>query len=372
MEHAGPETCSEGDQDVAARALKRRLQEAALTLGFVRCGVARAEPLGQEAKRLRAWLAAGHHGELDYMERTAEVRSDPGDARMLSGARSVVVLVTPYGTAPASEHGLGRVARYARGRDYHNVLHKRLRKLSRLLREAGHAVRAAVDSMPVFERAWAERAGVGFVGKNCCLIVPGIGSHVFLSALVTTADLPPDPPSMARCGTCTACLDACPTAAFVAPQRLDARRCISYWTIEQRGESPEDLRNDFGDWLFGCDGCQDVCPFNRARGAAAGDGAFAPNGLAQEPPEYFLAVSEQEFASRSQGTALRRAGHAGMARNAALLLGNRGQRRHLPLLQRAAAHGADVVVRSTAAWAVRRLERRLAATAPESGSPPAE
>lgn len=348
----------EAQPSAAAQGLKAELAERARQLGFVRMGVARAERLGAEAERLRAWLAAGYHADLEYMERTAEVRSDPCDARMLEGARSVVVLATPYGAAEAAREGIGRVARYARGRDYHNVLHRRLRKLVVMLRGAGHAARAAVDSMPVFERAWAERAGIGFVGKNCCLIIPGLGSHVFLSALITTAELPPDRPERTRCGECTACLVSCPTAAFAGPHRLDARRCIAYWTIEHRGESPEALRSAMGEWLFGCDHCQDVCPYNRAKRAAMGDEAFAPQPFSAEPAEAFLSLDAEFFAAQTSGSPLRRCGRAGLARNAAVVLGNCGQRRHLPLLRQVAAQDEDTAVRASAVWAIARIEQR--------------
>src|SRR4051812_44268697 len=201
----------------ADAALTARVKALAAELGFVRTGVAQAGVLAHEADRLREWIDAGHHGTMDYMRRTADVRVDPRHPGMLDTARSVIVVAAPYAQAPAAIAGTvaGRIARYAHGRDYHNVLHTRLRKLTRLLREAGHFARAAVDSMPVLERAWAQRAGVGFVGKNCCLIVPGLGSHVFLSAVITSAELVADPPMRERCGDCTLCLDRCPTRAFV-------------------------------------------------------------------------------------------------------------------------------------------------------------
>ena len=173
------------------QSLKTRLLEQAQQLGFHRMGVARAESLGVEAERLSAWLAAGRHGVMGYMEETAEVRANPRHAGMLPSARSVIVFATSYARAdPAWGPAPGKVARYARGRDYHNVLQKRGRKLAQSLRAQGFTARVGVDSLPLFERAWAQRAGVGFIGKNCCLIVPGLGSHVFLTVLVTSAELP--------------------------------------------------------------------------------------------------------------------------------------------------------------------------------------
>ncbi|MCA9603932.1 MAG: tRNA epoxyqueuosine(34) reductase QueG, partial [Myxococcales bacterium] len=254
----------EADETPPDAELTAAVKAVALELGFVRAGVARAGCLDAEGERLRAWLAAGKHGEMAWMERTADVRINPRDERMLAGAESVLVLATPYARDPERVGPApGRVARYARGRDYHNVLGKRLEKLTRWLRERGHGARGSVDSMPVFERAWAQRAGLGFIGKNSCLIIPGLGSHVFLSAVVTTARLVPDTPMRERCGACTLCLDGCPTSAFDGARELDARKCISYLTIEHEGRIDEALRPAVGDWIFGCDVCQDVCPYNR-------------------------------------------------------------------------------------------------------------
>jgi epoxyqueuosine reductase len=338
--------------------LKRALGEQALGLGFHRIGVAKAEALGVEGERLRAWLAAGRHGAMRWMADTVEVRADVRHEGMLASARSVVVLATSYARAePVRGPVPGRVARYAQGRDYHNVLHKRLRKLAAFLRAEGHHVRAGVDSMPIFERAWAERAGLGFIGKNACLIIPGLGSHVFLSALVTSAELTPDAPIKQRCGACTACLDACPTRAFVGPRELDARRCISYLTIEQRGPIARELRAQMGAWLFGCDVCQDVCPFNRTAPVPAEQTrAFAsdPRWQAADAAS-LLELDEASFAHYAHGSPLQRPGREGIARNAAIVLGNTRDKRYLPVLQRAAGHDSEVV-REAAAWARAQLE----------------
>ena len=341
--------------------LEHDLATRARALGFVRMGVARAEELCEEGARLRAWLEAGRHGEMAWMERTAEVRNDPRHDGMLPSARSVVVLVAPYARDPSPVGPApGRVARYARGRDYHNVLHKRLRKLVAHLRDLGHEARAAVDSMPVLERAWAQRAGVGFVGKNCCLIVPGLGSHVFLACIVTSAELAPHAPMAERCGSCTLCLDACPTRAFEGARELDARRCISYLTIEQRGAIPEPLREGVGDWAFGCDVCQDVCPFNRtALPPPELTEPFAPaSRWVDHDAAAFVAIDEATFARVAEGSPIKRAGRDGMARNAAVVLGNAGGRVHLPVLERAAASDPSPVVREAAAWAIARIGSR--------------
>ncbi|MET0344585.1 MAG: tRNA epoxyqueuosine(34) reductase QueG [Polyangiales bacterium] len=350
-----------GDAGEAADALKAQLAARAKALGFHRMGVAAVAPLTVEAARLRAWLAAERHGAMAYMADTVDVRADVTHPGMLPSARSVVVLATgyarralPVGPAP------GRVARYAQGRDYHNLLSKRARKLADSLRAEGHLARAGVDSLPIFERAWAQRAGVGFIGKNCCLIVPGLGSHVLLTTLVTSAVLAPDALVKERCGACTACLTACPTDAFAAPRELDARRCIAYLTIEQRGDVPEPLRAGLGDWMFGCDACQDVCPFNRTAPPPEADTApFAPDPRwAARDAEALLEMDDAAFAAYAHGSPIQRPGRAGMARNAALVLGNRGDKRHLPVLTRAAeAHDHDVV-RRAAAWAVGAITAR--------------
>jgi len=367
--------------------LTARVKDVARALGFARVGVARAEPLSEDAQRLSAWLAAGYHGQMAYMQETAEVRSDPTHSGMLPSARSVIVLVTHYARAkPLAGPEPGRIARYAQGRDYHGLLYDRTRALRRMLRAEGAHVRACVDTLPALERAWAVRAGVGFVGKNACLIVPGVGSHVLISLLVTSAELCPDEPVRERCGECRLCLDACPTRAFVAPKLLDARRCISYLTIEHEGAIDPELAQQMGPWLFGCDVCQDVCPYNRTRHVLSGPGRAGTVGGARgaespgeaelpsetqsaEPPdafaprarwaelgaEDFLRMDEACFDRYSRGSALRRAGRESMARNAAIVLGNSQDKRYLPVLARTAATDKSAIVRAAAGEALQRL-----------------
>lgn len=341
--------------------IEERLAQHARELGFARMGIARVSPLDREGEALRRWIAAGYHASMRWMADTLEVRLDPGHAGMLPGARSVVVLATPYARAGGPlGPSPGVVARYARGRDYHNVIGKRARKLARMLRDEGHEVRVSVDTLPVLERAWAQRAGIGFVGKNCCLIVPGLGSHVLLCAIVTSAELEPNEPMVERCGSCRLCLDACPTGAFLEARSIDARRCLSYVTIEHRGAYPEAHREAAGDWLFGCDACQDVCPYNQpARGEELADGPFAPaprwSGVRAED---FLTMGDEAFRALTEGSPLRRARREGLARNAAIVLGNVGTRRALPILRDAAAHDPDEAVRDAADWAVCRIEAR--------------
>jgi epoxyqueuosine reductase len=353
-------------------ALAEELRVFALQQGFARVGIARAERLEPEASVLQAWLGAGHHGQMAYMQETAEVRADPSHPGMLSSARSAIVVVAALpGSASAPAGPLlspGRVARYAHGRDYHNVMRRKLRGLSRKLRACGHAARDVVDRMPVLERALAQRAGVGFVGKNCCVIVPGLGSHVMLGVVLTSAELPADQPMRERCGECRACLDACPTRAFVAERTLDARRCASYLTIEHEGSIDVALRPQLGDWLFGCDVCQDVCPWNQ--GATR---AVELSALSRERPwhalsaEALLRLDEAGFLAATEGSPLRRAGRDGLARNAALVLGNRGGRVHLPVLLETAAAHTSSVVREAASWAAQRIEARVAGSSATDG-----
>jgi len=344
--------------------LTERVKREAELQGFVRVGIAEACGLSEEGEHLEDWLAAGCHGQMSWMARTAAVRKDPRDPNMLQNAKSVIVMAAPYagqkryaGPPPA------RIAKYAVGRDYHNVLTKRSRKVARVLQDAGFISRVAVDSKPVFERAWAERAGIGFVGKNCCLIVPGIGSHAFLACVITTAALTPDEPMSRRCGTCTLCLDACPTRAFAGPRSLDARKCISYLTIEHRGPIPVEQRPQLGPWAFGCDVCQDVCPYNQT--SAAGGGvleAFEPGERwAGVDAAQLLQMGEDAFGVWAEGSALKRAGYEGLARNAALVLGNRGDAEHLQVLKDARKNNPSEVVREAADWAATELKRRLGA-----------
>jgi epoxyqueuosine reductase len=339
--------------------LKAQIIERALELGFHRVGIARVEPLSVEAERLNAWLAEGRHGEMSWMADTAEVRGNLRHKDMLPSARSVVVLAMSYARGEAARGPAPlRVARYAQGRDYHNVFTRPLRKLAKLVRGFGHTVRYSVDSMPVFERAWAQRAGLGFIGKNACLIIPGLGSHVLLSTLITSAELAPDAPIKERCGSCSACLDACPTRAFVAARQLDARRCISYLTIEQAGPIAVELREPMGTWMFGCDVCQDVCPFNRTSPLQPErTSPFEANERWHRlSAERVLELTHDEFAAYAAGSPLQRPGRDGVARNIVIGLANTRNKRHLPLLTRVAEQHDSAMVRETAAWARDQLE----------------
>ncbi|HET6344816.1 MAG TPA: tRNA epoxyqueuosine(34) reductase QueG, partial [Myxococcota bacterium] len=245
------------------------IRDAALGLGFCRVGFTPVTPLERSAQALDAWIAAGHHGEMGYM--AAHGRRDEPD-KVLSGARSLIVVALAYAGGEAAplaptddRRPRGFVARYARGADYHLVLKEKLARLADACAEiVGRpvAARPCVDTAPLLERGYAERAGIGFTAKSTMTLAPGIGTYFLLGELLLDVDLPPSSPVAPRCGGCTRCLDACPTGAFVGPYMLDARRCISYLTIELRGAIPRDLRPLMGTWVFGCDICQEVCPFN--------------------------------------------------------------------------------------------------------------
>ncbi len=340
------------------RELTRELKERALGEGFDVVGVARAEPLERDAQALAAWLGRERHATMAWMARDPETRADPG--RLLPGCTSVVMVAMNYwpgARRAATPPGRARVALYARGRDYHRVLGRRLRKLAAWLDEAtGAASRTFVDTGPVLERGWAERAGIGWIGKNANLLTRELGSWLLLGEILTTAELEPDPgPHADFCGTCTACIDACPTAAIVQPGVVDSSACISYWTIEHRGEVPEDRRAANEDWIFGCDVCQDVCPWNEQfADEVEGDPFSFRDDLRGLDPEEIAAMDEATFRARYSGTALMRAKWEGMRRNACIVLGNRGEPSSVPLLTRLLDDG-DLVVRTHASWALEQI-----------------
>ncbi len=335
-----------------ARALHATVTARARELGFDRVAVG---PAGRadHADAFAAWLDAGHAGTMDYLARTRQERVEP--ERLLPGCRSVVAVALVYARRDTDDASWASVARYARGRDYHDVMRPRLQELARTVERAAGAdvrTRVAVDTSAVLERDLAARAGLGAVGKNTNLIAPGLGSHFFIGIVLTTADIAHDVALPDRCGSCTACLDACPTQAFVAPYVLDARRCLSYLTIEHRGPVDDSLRPAFGDWLFGCDVCQDVCPWNR-KAAPSREPAFAPVDSLPDP-ETLLGLDEATFRARFRKTPLWRARREGLVRNAALFLGARRVASARPALTRALDDVSEHV-RNAAAWALTRL-----------------
>ena len=336
---------------LAGLALSGAVKARALELGFDRVAIGPAAPPLHGAA-FDAWLAAGHAGSMSYLARGRDARLDP--ARLLPGVRSVIAVALSYKPS-ADDPSWSGVASYARGRDYHDVMRDRLSTLADSVREAAGseaATRVAVDTSAVLERDLAARAGLGWTGKNTNLLAPGLGSLFFIGIVLTTVALDLDDALPDRCGTCTACLDACPTQAFVGPYVLDARRCISYLTIEHRGDIDEGLRESLGEWLFGCDVCQDVCPWN-TKASTSREPAFSPH-APLESPAALLGVSPDAFRARFRGSAMSRAKRAGLLRNAALVLGNRRDREAVPALTRALAD-AEATVRDAASWALRRI-----------------
>ncbi len=335
--------------------LVRGLEERARAQGFDACGVAQADRLARDGARLDSWLDRGLEADMGWMARSAATRADPRE--LLPGCRSVVVLAMNYwpGEGPArAVEGSARVALYARGRDYHKVLSRRLRELAGWLDQVAHSrSRVFVDTGPVLERAWAERSGLGWIGKNANLLTRDLGSWLLLGEILTTAVLQAAPAAHEEfCGTCTACLDACPTGAIVEDGVVDSNRCISYWTIEHRGAVPSERRPGMGEWIFGCDVCQDVCPWNRSFAQpSAGDPFARRDDLGALDPCEILGLDEATFRSRYSGTSLMRAKWQGMRRNACIVLGNRGRAADLPRLA-AVLDDGDPVVAGHAAWAI--------------------
>ena len=338
--------------------LETRLKAQAFGLGFDLVGITRLGP-ADTASAFDEWLARGFAGEMDYLPRAAQKRRD---TRLpVPGTTSAIVVAMNYGgTSPT-----GPVARYARGDDYHDVMLARLRTLHEWLRdEVRRPVhgKAYVDTGPLLERDLARRAGLGWFGKNTNLINPEIGSFFFLGALLVDLELEPDVPFEAdRCGTCTRCLEACPTNALVEPRVLDATRCISYLTIELKGEIPEALREPMGALLYGCDICQDVCPFNvKFSRELATDSPFQAREILAEKgaptlARELLTMSQEEFSDAFSKSPMKRAKLRGLKRNAAVVLGNVGTAEDLDVLMRAAVEDADEMLREHAAWALGRI-----------------
>jgi epoxyqueuosine reductase len=327
--------------------------EQARVVGFDLCGIATAER-HPKLSRLSEWIAAGRAGEMTYLADSADERSDP--ASVLHSARSVVSLGVVYNTP---EPTAGAISRYAWGDDYHDVVRSRLTSLVRWMAETagkGFEAFSCVDNGPIQERVFAEQAGLGWIGKNTCLINPDIGSWVFLAEVLVNVELEPDRPGVDQCGTCTRCLDACPTGALVQPYELDATRCISYLTIETRGELPIEWRDATAGRVFGCDICQDVCPWNR-RAAQAGDPAWRPREGLRAPGLLDLCrLTDEAWRDLIRGSALRRAGLRRIRRSlayAAATLDPHERREALDALSGFASAGFPEVAEAIA-WAKTR------------------
>jgi epoxyqueuosine reductase len=332
------------------------VKDSARAVGFHHVGIARARPL--DPGPLERVLANGWEADMAWLGAQKAARLDP--VRLLPGARSVVALALAY-AAPQEgpEPERGRIARYARGRDYHAVMKKKLSRLLALLRERDPALRsfAGADLGPIMEKAWAERAGVGWIGKNGCLITEEHGSWVLLAAAILDRDLEPDAPHPNRCGSCEACIPACPTGAIPAPGFVDARRCISFQTIERRGDVPDDVAERLGPWAFGCDDCQTVCPWNR-RPAPDCEPDLAPRPRQRALDlAATLALTEEEYKARYYGTSLARARYEGLVRNAILAAGVAGDPAHAAAI-RAQLESPYPGVRAAARWALARIEGR--------------
>jgi epoxyqueuosine reductase len=339
------------------------IRELARDCGFELAGVAAAEPSADIA-RYRDWAAAGFAGEMRYLtDRRAQVREHPRN--LLASARSVICVgklynaPLPYST-DLQDDSLAWISRYAWGDDYHDTVRHGLERLDAMLRQraaGGYESKICVDTAPLLERSYARAAGLGWIGKNTCLINQANGSWFFLGELLTSLEIAPGAPPPDRCGSCTRCIDACPTAA-IDPNgyALDARRCISYFTIELRGAIPEECRASMGGHVFGCDICQDVCPWNR-RAPVTEDAAFAPREFAP-PLERLAAIDEEEFRAIFRGTPVTRARYSGFLRNVAAAMGARCREEFRAPLEKLAA-ATDPLVAEHARWALAQLNARL-------------
>jgi epoxyqueuosine reductase len=342
-----------GDGLTDSEAIKNRAKE----LGLDSCGITSADP-ARHAAFYQQWTADGKAGEMQWLSRDPERRGDP--RHVLPGAKSIIVAGLNYWQA--QPQGRGRIARYALGEDYHHVLLEKLNVLAAEItgsgEPAGVAAKIYVDTGPVLEKPLAERAGVGWQGKSTMLIHPKFGPWLLLGEIITTLDLPPDVPMQDHCGSCSRCLEACPTGAITAPYQLDARKCIAYLTIELKGSIPEEMRPLIGDRVYGCDECLDVCPWNRFAQttretrflARAEDGG-------RDRLHALLEMTQPEFKQRFAKSPILRVKRRGLLRNVCVVLGNIGTAEDLPALRKAAEH-EEPLVREHAAWAIGRIEKK--------------
>ncbi|MEY4891622.1 MAG: hypothetical protein RIQ34_234 [Bacteroidota bacterium] len=300
-----------------------QIRKIARTLGFDQCGISKAEKLDEDARRLEQWLNNGYQGSMQYMERNFDLRVDP--TLLVPGARSVITLLYNYFPATPESNTDLRISKYAYGQDYHTVIRNKLKEFLNILHdEIGEVVgRGFVDSAPVLERSWAKRSGLGWIGKNGNLINKRQGSFLFIATLITDLELEPDPPvTTDHCGTCTRCLDACPTQAILPGPTIDGSKCISYFTIELKEKLiPTEMKGKFDGWLFGCDTCQDVCPWNRFSRPTQ-EPSFAPiPGVLNLTNRDWEALSEETFQELFRDSPIRRTGWEGIRRNLKFLQG---------------------------------------------------
>jgi epoxyqueuosine reductase len=343
-------------------AVKRELRARAQHLGFGELGVTTVE-IPEDERHLLHWLEAGFHGEMEYMRRHGTKRSRPHE--LVPGTLRVISVRMDYWPADAaaadgtlSEGMLAYVSRYALGRDYHKIMRAALAKLAGEMssRIGTFGYRVCVDSAPVLEKALARNAGLGWIGKHTNLIAREAGSWFFLGEILTDLPLPVDEPASAHCGTCQACIPACPTQAIVAPYRLDARRCISYLTIEHKGSIPQELRPSLGNRIYGCDDCQLVCPWNKFAHTAAHPDFKVRHGLDQARLTELFAWSEPEFETRMRGSAIYRIGYERWLRNIAVALGNAPHSPAVIAALQARRQDASLLVREHVEWALRRQQ----------------
>jgi epoxyqueuosine reductase len=333
-------------------ALKELLRKEALELGFNLFGITTAAPAGK-ADYLKQWLENGHHAGMEWMARDIDRRIEA--RRVLTNARSIICLgLNYYQETPVRR---GKIARYALGGDYHKLMNGRLKRLCEILREHGGANKPYADTGPVLEKPMAERAGLGWQGRHSCVINEKLGNWTFLGVVLTTLELPPDRPSANHCGTCSRCSRTCPTNAIIGERIVDARRCISYLTIEHKGSIPEELRPLMGDHLYGCDDCLEACPWSR-RAPQTGEDRFTPRPIPD--PAEILHWDEARFAEAAVGMAMKRTGLVRMQRNACVVLGNVGTEADLAALTHAC--NLDPLVAEHAAWAINRIEERRKGT----------
>ena len=351
--------------------MKDAVRQRARELGFDDCHFTTANPPDHAAK-FQSWLAQNQHGEMNYLQRNAHKRVQPQE--VLPGANSIITLATSYADTfsvlqgPLStraehatrntEHGV--IARYARFKDYHDILADRLKQLAAYVNSvAGKSTRSLwyVDTGPLLERDLAQRAGLGFVGKHTNLISRQLGNWIFISEIITTAQLEPDPPEKNRCGTCSRCISACPTAAITAPFQLDARRCISYLTIELKGAIPLELRAAIGNRIYGCDDCLAVCPWNKFAREGSLMREHARTDLATPDLLELLSLDNAAFKSRFAGTPILRTKRRGLLRNVCVALGNIGDDTALPALHRA-AEDSEPLIAEHARWAIGQIQAR--------------
>jgi epoxyqueuosine reductase len=339
--------------------LKQRIFDKAQELGFSACGIARADAVPEAGDRLREWIASGNHGEMGWMEERAEQRASPQG--LWPDARSIIALAMSYAPshdplALADAGDRGRISVYAQGSDYHKVIKKALKAMGRWLAdEAGCQLKVFVDTAPVMEKPLSAAAGIGWQGKHTNLLNRKHGSWLFLGVIYTTLDLEPDEPADFHCGSCTRCIDACPTAAITGPGRLDARRCISYLTIEHAGPIPHEFRTAIGNRIYGCDDCLAVCPWNRFANAAQANKAFASRPELVAPSLVdLLSLDDAGFRELFSGSPIKRIGVNRMIRNCLIAAGNSGDASLRPAVQRHLT-SQDPVVADAARWAIERL-----------------